>query len=86
MLVVTASPEKKAEPIDVPFGMWSQVGPRNHVLDEGADPTEEGAVFGGRRDLLIAKYRWLVGRLASPFSINVDFIIYYLYMTFIINK
>jgi len=24
---------KTAEPIEMPFGLWSRVGPRNHVLD-----------------------------------------------------
>jgi len=27
------SPAKTAEPIEMPFGMWTRVGPRNHVLD-----------------------------------------------------
>ena len=31
-----ASPAKTAEPIEVPFGMWTRVGPRNHILDNGA--------------------------------------------------
>jgi len=26
------SPAKTAEPIETPFGLWTQVGPRNHVL------------------------------------------------------
>jgi len=25
-----------AEPIEIPFGLWTQMGPRNRVLDEGA--------------------------------------------------
>ena len=25
---------KTAEPIDVPFGMWTRMGARKHVLDE----------------------------------------------------
>ena len=24
---------KIAEPIEMPFGLWNQIGPRNHVLD-----------------------------------------------------
>jgi len=31
-----------AEPIDIPFGMVSGVGPRKHVLDGGPDPRVEG--------------------------------------------
>jgi len=30
--VTIVSPAKLAEPIEMPFGMWTQVGPRNHVL------------------------------------------------------
>jgi len=29
-------PAKTAEPIEVPFGLWSRVGPRKHVLDWGS--------------------------------------------------
>jgi len=27
------SPAKTAEPIEMPFGFWTRVGPGNHVLD-----------------------------------------------------
>ena len=27
------SPAKTAEPIEMPFGLWARIGPRNHVLD-----------------------------------------------------
>jgi len=27
---------KTAEPIKMPYGMWTPVGPRNHALDDGA--------------------------------------------------
>jgi len=33
LLVTTVSPAKTAEPIEMPSGMWTQVGPRNCVLD-----------------------------------------------------
>ena len=26
---------KTAEPIEMPFGFWARMGPRNHVLDGG---------------------------------------------------
>ena len=26
---------KTAKPIEMPFGLWARVGPRNHVLDGG---------------------------------------------------
>ena len=31
------SPAKTAEPIEMPFGIWTLVGPRKHALGEGAD-------------------------------------------------
>jgi len=36
--VTTVSPAKMAEPIVMPFGILTWVGPGNHVLDEGPDP------------------------------------------------
>ena len=36
--ITTMSPAKMAELIKILFGMWTQVGPRNYVLDEGPDP------------------------------------------------
>jgi len=46
------STAKTAEPIDTPFGTWSQVGPGNRVLGGGADwrhlaNTIEQSVCGG---------------------------------------
>ena len=35
--VTVVSPAKTAEPIEILFGLWTRVGPRNHVLDGGAD-------------------------------------------------
>jgi len=32
LFVTIVSPAKTAEPIDMPFGLWTGVGPRNHVL------------------------------------------------------
>jgi len=31
------SPAKMAEMIKMPFGLWTQVGPRNHVLNGSRD-------------------------------------------------
>jgi len=40
---------KMAEPIKVPFGLWTRVGPRNHVHGIwGPDPPREGAILGER--------------------------------------
>ena len=46
--VTIVSPAKTAEPIEIPFGLWTRVGPKNHVLDGGLDPRWEGAVLRGR--------------------------------------
>jgi len=43
MFVNTA---KTAELIEMPFGMLSRVGLRNHVLDRSPDPRWEMAIFG----------------------------------------
>jgi len=32
------SPARTAEPIEMPFWMWTRVSPENNVLDEGPDP------------------------------------------------
>jgi len=34
--VTIVSSAKTAEPIEIPFQLWTLVGPRNHVLDEDA--------------------------------------------------
>ena len=39
--VTTMSFVKMVEPIEMPFGMWARVGPRNHALGgclDGPDP------------------------------------------------
>jgi len=33
--VTITSPAKTSETIAIPFGMWTRVGPRKHVLDGG---------------------------------------------------
>jgi len=38
-----------AEPIEMPFGMWTRVGPRNRVLDGDSDPPWEGAILRRER-------------------------------------
>jgi len=44
---------KPAEPIEMPFGLWTRVGPRNHVgLLDGVQVTHTGkGIFGGGRPL-----------------------------------
>ena len=36
-----------AEPIEMPFGLWTLVGPGNHVLDGGPHPPREEAILRG---------------------------------------
>jgi len=36
VLVTTMSCAKMDEPIEMPFGVLTHMGPRNHVLDSGA--------------------------------------------------
>ena len=40
---------KMAEPTELPFEMWTQVGPRNHVLDEVEISTREGIMLRAKR-------------------------------------
>jgi len=47
--VTLVSPAKTAEPIEMPFGFRSRVGPGNHVLDGGPDPPWKGAMLSGKR-------------------------------------
>jgi len=49
--VTLVSPAKIAEPIKMPFGLWAQMVPRNHVLD--GDPQ-------ALRDVAMATNFWLL--------------------------
>jgi len=40
--VTIVSPAKMSEPIEMPFGLWAQMGPRNHVLDGVQIPHGKG--------------------------------------------
>ena len=40
--VMTRYPAKTAGPTEMPFGMWSGMGPSSHVLDGGPDPPNFG--------------------------------------------
>jgi len=51
--VTLVSPAKTAEPIEMPFGLWTLVGPRNHVLDGGPDPPMGRGNFEGERCPLV---------------------------------
>jgi len=45
LFITVASPEKKAEPVEMPFGVGTQVGPRNNLLGVGQDPPLEWAIL-----------------------------------------
>jgi len=46
--VTLVSPAKTAGPIEMPFGLRTRVGPRNHVLDGVQIPQWEGAILRGK--------------------------------------
>jgi len=52
--VTIVSPAKPAEPIEVPFGMWTRVGRRNHVIDGVQIPKSMKGNFEGTVDILKA--------------------------------
>jgi len=39
---------KTAEPIKMLFGLWTQMGPRKHLLNGGPDPLAKRQFLGGR--------------------------------------
>ena len=58
--VVIASTAKTAELIEMSFGLWTVVGPSNHVLDEGCTLAQPGKYDGTvrvcRRCSLVSNY------------------------------
>ena len=53
----TGDPAKTFEPIKMPFGLRTLVGPGNHVSERGPDlPTKRGNCFGGKGRHIV-KYR-----------------------------
>jgi len=46
--VTIVSPAKTAELIKMPFGLWTRVGPRNHVLDGVQIPHRKWLFRGGK--------------------------------------
>ena len=53
------SPAKTAKPIEMPSGLRTWLGPRDHVLDGGQIPHGKGQIFfgGGENGRPIVKYR-----------------------------
>ena len=61
--VTIARPAKTVEPIEMPFGLWTWVGPRKHALDGGGpDPACKWAIFraGNWRPIIRTLYRELL--------------------------
>ena len=46
LMVTATSSAKTHEPVEVPFGMWTFVGLRNHVRGRSPDPLGEGVILG----------------------------------------
>ena len=57
LYVTLVSPAKTAVPIEMPFGLGTQVGPRNHVLNGGPDPLMWRGNFEGEKGHPIVQYR-----------------------------
>jgi len=51
--VTLVSPYKMAEPIDMPFGLRTRVGPGNHVLDGSPDLPMGRGNFERERGVLL---------------------------------
>jgi len=61
--VTIASRAKMAEPIEMPFGLWTRVGPRNHVLDGVHIPTK-AQILGERTCQMTFHSSWQ--QMCSP--------------------
>jgi len=44
----TAEPSDSVQPTEIPYGLWTRMGPRNHVLDGGPDTHVKGQLLGER--------------------------------------
>jgi len=44
--VTLVNPAQMAEPIEMPFGLWTRVGPRKHVLDGTHIPMQGSSYWG----------------------------------------
>jgi len=58
------SPAKAAEPVKMPFGVWTPVSPRKQELDGGPDLPMERCNFW-REERPIVKYRYYRPRAAA---------------------
>jgi len=64
--VTLVSPAKTAEAIELPLGLRTRVGPRNHVLDGVQIPPREGIILRGQRGVLL----WSIGTLCGHLCKN----------------
>jgi len=55
--VTVVSPAQTAEPIEMPFGLRTWVGPENQVLDEVQIPHEKGRFWEGGAAIIKYRYR-----------------------------
>ena len=67
LLVITVSCAKTAEPIEMPFGVWTWVGQRNHVLDGTQIPPGKREIF--REDGGISRPTVIIGNIRGVRSI-----------------
>jgi len=71
--VTLVSPAKMAEPIEMLFGLRTQVGPGSHVLDGGPDTPTGMAILRGKRCPFV-KYRdtaVICAKMAEPIEMPV---------------
>jgi len=63
--VTLVSPAKTAEPIEIPLGLRTRVGPGNHVLDGGPGPFMGRCNFEGEEGASHCKVGKLCGHLCE---------------------
>jgi len=67
--VTLVSPAKTAAPLEMPFGLRTRLGPRNHVLGQGPDPLMGRGNFDEGKGHPIVKYK---DTLRSPVQIRLN--------------
>ena len=59
LLITTTRRAETAEPIEMPFGVWTPVGPEKHVRWGFGSPKTKGQFLGAKCYFLLAFYRFL---------------------------
>jgi len=62
---------KMAEPMEMPFGLWTRVSPRKHVVDGCPDPPYEAAIFRKKNMPWRARRHSLLSRAKVAESIEL---------------